>query len=102
MIGRMGCGRLFQIAVAALMLAGCRSAEVVNHCLNADENCLPCASAADCGFTGNACTKTVFCAHREADISVVQIGCDEAIEYSWPDPEECACVASVCQYAADE
>jgi hypothetical protein len=89
------------VFLIAGLLAGCRSAEVVNHCLNAGGDCPPCASDADCAFTGNPCTEKVFCAHRESSIAVADIGCDEAIEYGWPDPEECACVASVCQYADD-
>lgn len=98
--GQRGRGLLVGVTVALLsLLAGCRSAEVVNHCLEASGNCAPCASNADCGFSGNPCTEKVFCAHRDAPITVIEIGCDEAIEYSWPEPEECACVASVCRYA---
>lgn len=92
---------LFPIALAALLLGGCRSAEVVNHCLKADGNCSPCASSADCVFSGNSCTETVFCAHKDAPITVIDIGCSEQLEYSWPDPEECACVNSVCQYSEE-
>jgi hypothetical protein len=86
------------IGVWVLLLAGCRSAEVVNHCLQADGNCPPCSFNSECGFTGNPCAKNVVCVHRDVPIASVDIGCDEAIEYSWPDPEECACVSSVCQY----
>ena len=97
--------RLYRSAmvIAALaLLAGCRGrAEVVNHCVDNPGECAPCASAADCVFTGNACTETVYCTQRGAGVAVIEIGCDEALEYSWPDAEECACVASVCRYAEE-
>lgn len=95
----MNRGFPFAIALAALLLGGCRRAEVVNHCLRENGECPPCASNADCGFSGNACTETVVCAHRDVSITVIEIGCSEQLEYSWPDPEECACTNSVCQYS---
>jgi hypothetical protein len=74
---------------------------VKNHCLELDGDCPPCATRADCGFTGNNCTEVVVCVHRDVPLAHVDIGCSEELEYSWPDPEECACVGSVCQYSND-
>jgi len=99
-MGRAGLVRLLAIAIAGLLLfAGCRSAEVRNFCLEAEGNCPPCASNAECVFAGNSCTETVFCVRSGSAPAVIQIGCSEALEYSWPDPEECACIDSVCRYS---
>jgi hypothetical protein len=88
------------LAFSPLALGACKGrAEVVNHCDTASSTCSPCASDADCAFTGNACTETVYCAHRDASIVVITIGCDPAAEYSWPDDDECACVAATCRYS---
>ncbi|MBK8256315.1 MAG: hypothetical protein IPK82_27060 [Polyangiaceae bacterium] len=66
-------------------------ADVVVACDEAAEWCLPCTSDADCGFTGNNCTSTVYCAHRDAPIAVIDIGCSDETTYSWPDDSECTC-----------
>jgi hypothetical protein len=91
--------RLLLLALALSLLASCRGqANVVDHCIQNPGACPPCASSAECTFTGNPCTETVFCTHRSAGVAVIEIGCDEALEYSWPDAEECACAASTCRH----
>lgn len=97
--------RRLATTTAALMLLGlsfaaCRGqATVVNACDQNADLCLPCTSDADCGFTGNPCTETVLCAHRDAAIATIELGCDEALEYAWPDDDECQCQGT-CQHAA--
>lgn len=90
----------WMVALAATaLLGGCREqAEVIEHCATSDAGCPACSSHADCVFTGNACTETVFCTHRNVAIDVIEIGCDSALEYSWPDEKQCACSSSVCRY----
>ena len=92
--------RRWLAALAAVaLLGGCKGqANVVEHCAEPDAGCPACSAATDCVFTGNACTSTVYCTHRNASIAVIEIGCDPAVEYSWPDEEQCACVNTVCQY----
>ena len=80
-----------------LGLLGCPRAEVVDYCT--EEDCPPCARDAECVFTGNACTDTVYCAHEDSEIAVVQIGCSKAQERRWPDPSACVCADTVCQSA---
>lgn len=81
-----------------LLLLACRTAEVIDACAADPELCPTCTSSAECEYTGNPCNDTVFCAHRAAPVSVTAIGCDAALEYSWPDDATCQCVASVCEY----
>lgn len=91
---------LFCLAAAlsgVLFVASCRTAEVVSWCDEHPGECAACASDDDCKYSGNPCTETVYCAHRDAGISVVEIGCDSALEYAWPDPSTCQCDASVCR-----
>ncbi|MFN7144539.1 MAG: hypothetical protein ACK4YP_12245 [Myxococcota bacterium] len=80
------------------LLLACRTATVVDACDADPAHCFTCASSDECGFTGNACTETVFCAHEDASIAVIQIGCDRALEYAWPDDAACACVDGGCAY----
>ena len=82
-----------------LLFSACRTASVVDACDLDDSLCLSCASDAACGYTGNACTDTVYCAHQDAEITVVEIGCDPAVEYAWPADDTCRCVASACTAA---
>jgi len=92
----------------AVVLMGCQGqADVVSICETTDEEtrdtgefgvCHPCESDSDCVFTGNACTETVFCANRDDSIAVIEIGCSKALEYKWPDDEDCLCVDSECRY----
>ncbi|MFZ5477259.1 MAG: hypothetical protein ACOZNI_10845 [Myxococcota bacterium] len=78
-----------------LLFFACRVAEVVDWC---DENpCLACEGDAECGFTGNACVETVYCAHDDEQIAVIEIGCSEATEYAWPSDDACACVDGACR-----
>jgi hypothetical protein len=79
-----------------LLLIACRTATVVDACASDPEWCPTCADAADCAYTGNPCTATVYCAHVDAPIAVIQIGCDPAIEYTWPAADTCGCEAGVC------
>lgn len=81
----------------ALLLFACPRATVVDACLEDPDLCPACEGDADCGFTGNSCTDTVYCAHDEAQISVIQIGCSPALERRWPPDEACGCVDTVCQ-----
>lgn len=84
---------------ATIAVAACqRPAAVLDACDEKQEWCLPCNGIEDCQLTGNACTEFVYCAHEDALISVVALGCDEAMEYAWPDASACQCVASVCRY----
>lgn len=75
----------------ASLLACATPATVVNWCDENPDGCPPCTSDAECVFQGNACTETVYCAHEDAEIAVVMIGCSEASEHPWPDPLECMC-----------
>ena len=77
----------------------CKRAAIVDACLEDPDLCPACASDDDCAFGGNACTETVYCAHVDAEIAVVMIGCSPAMEYAWPSDEDCVCSASVCQSA---
>lgn len=86
------------LIVLALLLSGCRDATVIDACLEEPERCLPCAGDQDCTYQGNACTETVYCAHVEAEIPVVQIGCSGALEYDWPEPESCICQEGSCHH----
>lgn len=80
------------LALSGLLFCACRGqATVVNACAQDEALCLPCASDRDCRFTGNPCTETVYCAHRDAPVVTVDLGCDEALEYGWPDDSECRC-----------
>ncbi|MDP2316605.1 MAG: hypothetical protein Q8P41_27170 [Pseudomonadota bacterium] len=78
------------------LLLACRTATVVNACDLDPSLCLACSTDDECVYTGNACTETVYCAHEDAPIAVVQIGCDRVAEYAWPAPETCRCVAGAC------
>ncbi len=75
----------------------CRVATTVNWCVENPGECATCETDGDCAYSGNPCTETVYCAHDAAEIAVVQIGCDAAIEYAWPDDATCACSAGVCR-----
>lgn len=78
------------------LLLACREATPYDACAVDPAWCLTCASDADCHWTGNPCTESVWCAHEDASIAVTQIGCDPITEYRWPEPEACACVADRC------
>lgn len=80
-----------------LLLTGCRTATVVNGCDVGEEACLPCEADTECGYGGNACTETVYCAHEDAPIAVIEIGCDAALEHRWPAEESCRCVGGKCE-----
>ena len=80
----------------ALLLA-CRVASAVDACESDVATCLACASSDECGYTGNPCTSTVFCAQEDAGIAVVSIGCESMVEYSWPADDTCVCLADVCR-----
>lgn len=99
--------RMVVLGAVAVALAGllfvsgaCHpQATVVDACDKSETLCLPCSSDAECGFTGNNCTETVYCTHSDAQIAVVQIGCDDITTYSWPADEQCACEQGRCRYA---
>jgi len=73
---------------------------VVNWCESNPEDCLACDADVDCAYGGNPCTETVYCAHVEQSIAVIQIGCDAALEHPWPPDPTCHCVEGACR--ADE
>ncbi|MDP2310283.1 MAG: hypothetical protein Q8P18_29980 [Pseudomonadota bacterium] len=79
------------------LLIACRVAEVVDYCVDEPEACAGCMSDEDCLYAGNACTEAVYCTQSGAGPSVIQIGCSEAIEYAWPEPDTCGCVEGVCR-----
>jgi hypothetical protein len=83
------------------LLLGCRKATVVDYCADDPDDCLTCESDADCSFQGNDCTESVICAHDATGLSFIQIGCSEALTYSWPDDADCACVEGACSYTGD-
>jgi hypothetical protein len=85
------------LLLGALLAASCRSAEVVNYCVEHPDECAPCASDSDCKYAGNPCTATVYCAQTDTAITVVSLGCDGPSEYAWPDPSTCQCEAAVCR-----
>lgn len=87
------------IATISLFFAvqGCKQATVVNGCDYGQEACLECAADSECRYAGNPCTETVYCAHDDASIAVIEIGCDAAIEYAWPDAGTCQCVERRCE-----
>lgn len=80
-----------------LLLLACRVAEVTEPCLDDPELCPPCSSDDECSLQGNPCLETVACAHEDAGLAFVQIGCSKGTEYAWPEPEVCQCVDEVCQ-----
>lgn len=84
------------ITLALAVTASC-VAEVSNYCVTSPEECPDCDDDSDCGFTGNPCTDFVYCAHRDAEVITVSIGCSAAQERSWPDDDECRCVLGVCR-----
>jgi hypothetical protein len=81
---------------AALALAACKKADVVDLCVEDPEACPACAADTECVFGGNSCTDTVYCAHEDAEYAVISIGCSPAQERRWPDDAECACQQEVC------
>ncbi len=85
-----------------LALQGCKQATVVNGCDYGDDACLECSADSECSYGGNACTETVYCAHQDAPIAVIEIGCDEAIEYAWPAADTCQCIESRCEQFVGE
>jgi len=93
---------LFVLGAANLTCGGLVEAEVDDYCLGNPDACPACASDDACVFMGNACTDDVACAHVDADLAFVQIGCSEAQERRWPKDETCACVEQVCQSGLDE
>lgn len=58
--------------------------------------CSPCATDGACIFQGNPCTESVSCASIDDELAFPAIGCNESQEYSWPDDDECVCVAERC------
>lgn len=80
-----------------LALLACRTATVVDACVEHPDLCPACASEDDCVLGGNPCLETALCAHRDAEIAVIEIGCSEALEYDWPPPETCGCVEGICR-----
>jgi len=89
------------MGLLGLTCGGINRAEVDDVCLGDDDTCPACASDDDCVFMGNPCTDYVACAHGDAELSFVELGCSEALERRWPDPEECACIDQVCQSGLD-
>lgn len=80
-----------------ILLLACRLATPVDACDLDPANCLPCSRDADCGYSGNPCLETVYCAHKDAQIAVIEIGCSSALEYAWPDEASCRCVENACK-----
>jgi hypothetical protein len=82
-----------------LLLIACFRAEVVNACDVDSAACLACEDDAACAYVGNPCTDTVYCAHEDASIAVIEIGCSAALERTWPSEDTCKCVARECSHA---
>ena len=96
---------LATLTLGALQLTcggGLIEAEVHDVCVEDPDLCPPCTADSECVFQGNSCTDYVACAHPDADLAFVQIGCSEALERRWPENEACACVDQVCQSGLDE
>lgn len=91
--------------IAIALLLGCTAVRTRNLCeadgmehIGAGEmprDCHRCESDADCGFTGNVCTGEVFCAHHDAEVVSIDIGCSP--EPSMPDESGCICRDGHCQ-----
>ncbi|MEZ4380182.1 MAG: hypothetical protein R3A79_02450 [Nannocystaceae bacterium] len=96
-VGLLGLIGLIALVAPALSCGGVVKAEVVDVCVDEPERCPACARDDDCSFQGNACTEVVVCAHDDAGLVFVELGCSEALERRWPDDEACACVDQVCQ-----
>lgn len=101
--------RRFAAILATLTLCGLHltcggfvEAEVRDVCVEDPDLCPPCAADSECVFQGNACTDYVACAHPDAGLAFVEIGCSEALERRWPEDEACACVDQVCQSGLDD
>ncbi|MCB9796428.1 MAG: hypothetical protein H6741_27340 [Alphaproteobacteria bacterium] len=84
--------------IALLLLWGCL-AEVRDPCVEDPALCPACEADDECVFQGNPCLETVDCAHREAGLAYIQIGCSPAQEKRWPADDQCVCEASVCRSA---
>lgn len=82
-----------------IALLSCRLATVSEPCVDDPQLCPACESDNDCAFMGNSCYETVDCAHVDAGLAYPELGCSQALEYSWPDDSECVCRASVCRYS---
>ncbi len=80
-----------------VLLACASPAVVIDACVDDPSLCTPCEADADCAYTGNPCTETVYCASTDAAIAVIEIGCSAATERPWPAPETCACDAGTCR-----
>ncbi len=88
---------LIVVGGLSVTCGGIVRAEVEDVCLDDDDTCPVCESDDECVFMGNPCTDYVACAHTDAELAFVDIGCSEALERRWPEPEECGCVQQVCQ-----
>lgn len=87
-------------SVLLVLLVACGpEATPVDLCVGTAVPCPPCGGDAECVFQGNPCLETVDCAHREAGLAYIQIGCSPAQEKRWPADDQCVCEASVCRSA---
>lgn len=92
-------GLLRELTVLVVLLApACRVADVFEPCVDDPGSCPACAGDDDCAFQGNDCTDSVACAHVEAGLAFIDIGCLEGSEYAWPPDDECRCVEAVCRW----
>jgi hypothetical protein len=92
-------GILRELAVlVAAIASACRVATVYEPCVDDPGSCPACAGDEDCSFQGNDCTESVYCAHLDAGLTFIEIGCLESAVYSWPPDDECRCVEAVCRW----
>lgn len=80
-----------------ILLIACRTAEVVDVCVEDPEACAGCTEDEQCLLGGNPCLETVYCGQEGSMPAVIEIGCSEALEYAWPPKETCGCVEGTCR-----
>jgi hypothetical protein len=85
-----------------LLFLACRVPDRVDACdLRSDDPeldmCPACTTDAECSWVGNPCTDAVYCAHKDAPLAVIAIGCSKAMEYRWPSEADCGCVEGACR-----
>ena len=83
------------IVAAVLALPACRAQQSIQDGCG-EPDCTPCDVDADCRIFGNPCGATATCGHSDADITVILLGCDAAVEYEVPTDSACSCVADAC------
>lgn len=82
--------------VFLLSTLACRMATVVDACEADPSWCTPCEDDGECVLSGNPCLESVYCAQETVPLSVIEIGCSDALEYQWPAASTCTCQANTC------